>query len=460
MPQAQGVGGTDAFRVYSTNTSSYSNLTAFPFYVITKHEEDAQPAKPNAIGLGPNSTFLDAMWRSGNIPGHGFGLEMGVYTWPKQDRLNTEIVFGGYNKNKIDGTVYEQDILYKNMEDPTRGALVVTVVDIALDVGKGEGPVSVFTKLSENKNTTQGQKDLAFEAQLETRVPWLEFPSEIAEKIRAMGNFTWDDQAKGYTKVPSGFAGTLTVRLSNGLEVKLDTDLFSRAWNHSSATMSPLRVYKNFPLASGSAFPTLGSRFMAAVYTMVNYETKDLALGRAGTLRLAKLNKGANSSEQDFVSFCAPIPPAGHGTNNTETIDPDTTDGPGGAEKTENSKKKTPSKGVIIGAAVGGVAFIILVALLFKVFHRRRSTQTFATPLMELYGSDGHRGGQMQPHTQEFPAGAPPVEMYFDNSEYYPKPSPGELPVKEYVHPVYTEETIAQTREMSSLRSPPPQGRF
>ncbi|KAL9603330.1 MAG: hypothetical protein Q9219_001192 [cf. Caloplaca sp. 3 TL-2023] len=94
----------------------------------------------NLIGLGQNSTFLNALFAKGAIPSKTWGLSMGWYGAEPARQMDGSLVLGGYDSARTSGL----NSTYPFARDASRtscpGGLVVTISNIALNLANGSSP--------------------------------------------------------------------------------------------------------------------------------------------------------------------------------------------------------------------------------------------------------------------------------------------------------------------------------
>ncbi|KAF8252369.1 hypothetical protein K440DRAFT_396630 [Wilcoxina mikolae CBS 423.85] len=211
------------------------------------------------IGLGLESTFIKDLYQANHIPTRSYGLSYNKTWGSSTASLQVDsLVLGGYDKSRIDGESYESEIT-------SNGHLDVEVDSIVVNLQDG-------TKESLFNGTT-------FNATLDNSFDQIVFPSGIldayksavsAEVIPAAGVLDLVLDSKRYDTLlihNKPFAGNMTIRLSNGFEATIPTELLSRAVN--GRTVSSI-----FGPGMDPARGVFGAVFLSQLYLSVDYETR------------------------------------------------------------------------------------------------------------------------------------------------------------------------------------------
>lgn len=116
--------------------NSNSTLGDFPIGIAL---EDAglQGYHPQAaLGLGPNSTVLNTLKNAGQIMSRSWAMFWGRTGATKGTQMDGNFVFGGYDRAKVSGASYTQDLVY-NSNPSCLSGMLVTVTDIVLNFSNG-----------------------------------------------------------------------------------------------------------------------------------------------------------------------------------------------------------------------------------------------------------------------------------------------------------------------------------
>ena len=138
------------------NVTLNANTTLKDFPLgIAQNDWGAQGYFPQvALGLGPNSTVLNALKSSGRIASRSWGMFWGRTGGTSTTKLDGNFVFGGYDRAKVQGKNYTKALNEQKSSCSTQ--LTVTITDMVLNfpngtdasLFKGIGSVSCFPLLS------------------------------------------------------------------------------------------------------------------------------------------------------------------------------------------------------------------------------------------------------------------------------------------------------------------------
>lgn len=119
---------TDVFTVTPTK-----NISQFPLGISRGAGENM-----NTLGLGRNSTLLNALVNNGDIAARAWGFWQG---WNSQYQMDGNIVLGGYDMNKISGP--NITLPTSTPDDLNTDCFLATVTDIKMDLKNGSS-LSLF----------------------------------------------------------------------------------------------------------------------------------------------------------------------------------------------------------------------------------------------------------------------------------------------------------------------------
>lgn len=129
------LGGTDNINLASTGV-----LDGFPIG-IPRQAWDHGYTTMHALGLGPNSTYLNALVKAGRIGARAFSIYWGRM-WTDNNPIDGSVIIGGYDQNKIIGSNYTQPLDYSLTGCWT--GMKVTVNDIRINYRDG-GDQTIFS---------------------------------------------------------------------------------------------------------------------------------------------------------------------------------------------------------------------------------------------------------------------------------------------------------------------------
>ncbi|KAF8475787.1 hypothetical protein BDZ91DRAFT_710318 [Kalaharituber pfeilii] len=414
-----GIFGNDTMHVIGRNLTNSISVDDFPTYVMSSYDNKKQAVGPNSLGLASKSaSVLHYLWKAGKIPGRGYGIQTGLFVPDDDSRIAGELILGGFNKKRMEGDAYEYDILRENMI-PGRGSLVVKVVGLELD---WDGTGANVTDLLE----VDGTRTEGFKAMLEARLPYLEFPTAIADNFQRA---TQASHSNTFLKPSANFTGHMKVTLDTGLEVTLPSALLTQSFGNN---FSPVRLKQGFSDMSkqGLDFPLLGAHFLSELYLYVDFEQENSK--RAGIFGLAKI---ARNSDSEIIPFCSSEDPKNSDQSNDDGNGDDSAgENPGGnddgAQSTNSSKV---GKDAIAGIAVGSAFVVISCIGGFIWWLRRRPPAPLAlippveadsneVPAQQQYPAEleGHRGVMIAGKSSDATLGSGNVQQEYYNVNVAP----------------------------------------
>jgi hypothetical protein len=121
----------------SDNFTLSSNVTVgnFPIGVAQADWGEQGYLPQMALGLGPNSTILNALKSSGQIASRSWSMFWGRTGATSNTQLDGNFVFGGYDRAKVSGANYTRSLSNANPNCGT--AMLVTITDIILNFPNG-----------------------------------------------------------------------------------------------------------------------------------------------------------------------------------------------------------------------------------------------------------------------------------------------------------------------------------
>jgi hypothetical protein len=117
----------------------------------------------HALGLGPNSTYLNALVAARQIPSRVWSIFWGRM-WTGSDDMDGSIVLGGYDKEKVIGENFTEQLDYR--EDPRLGCwtgMIVTIVDVIANFPNATD-VSIMSTSPAVRSCIVPQRQLLWEA--------------------------------------------------------------------------------------------------------------------------------------------------------------------------------------------------------------------------------------------------------------------------------------------------------
>ncbi|AEO71934.1 uncharacterized protein THITE_2148504 [Thermothielavioides terrestris NRRL 8126] len=369
--------GTEVLQVNGTNA------TAFPIG-IPRQIWDNGYTTLHVLGLGSNSTYLDALVRAGQIPGRAWSVFWGrMWTGSSATDMDGSLVLGGYDEEKVIGRNFTQPLDYSEETGCWTG-MKVTVSDMVLNFRNGTD-ASIMPHNSAVQCCIVPQRQLLWEAPTDI-VGQFEEATGTVDAGYSLG-LNRDARLINMTATPNIFDGDVTFVLSSGLQVRVPNDQFivPHADFLDSGERSVNQSQKEILIAPVDSNPaTLGRAFFTAAYLLVDHDDRSFTLWQANPTTRSKL-VAAPGSSSGKAAGCGGV---GGGQG-------DAGDGSGaGSNKDATIQGRGVSAGVIAGAAVGGAAVLAgIVALVFFLRRRRkRNREGEMAPAGPLPQPDRARG--------------------------------------------------------------------
>ncbi|KAH1921514.1 hypothetical protein KXV48_006142 [Aspergillus fumigatus] len=367
------------------------NVTRFPIG-MPKSGWGEQGYHPQAaIGLGRNSTLLNALVSTGKIASRSWAMFWGRQGATADAQMDGNFVFGGYDRAKASGDNFTQGLVYSN---PACGTgMLVTITDISLDWNNGT-----------TRSLYDGSQSAAMSACIVPDYPVLmtipydpyfkRFSDITGDSILSYGrSFGINYYGMLYPPGESPYSGDLSISLSSGLKVRIPNDqlvipnlTIDKTTGAILANASaPELVLNSMQQVNADDLPQLGRQFLSGAYVMVNQDAGQFTLWAAKPTTEEDL-VAVNPDNRVYSSFCAPgASNLGDATQSTSTSSPTqsaaSNSNIGQSQRVDDASSGL-SSGAIAGIVVGGVAGIALVAagVFFAIIKRRRRRQTIPTP--------------------------------------------------------------------------------
>lgn len=343
-------------RLISTSLSGTESLTLAPAKALTlpigipRQRWDNGYTILSPLGLGSNSTYLNALVRAGQIPSRVWSIFWGRM-WTNTGAMDGQVVLGGYDQEKVIGANYTQPLDYSEATGCWTG-MKVTVSGLLVNFRNGDD-VDVLPKNSAIPVCIVPHRQLLLEA-----------PRSIVddvEKTMGMSNIGMSYGlhwfARNYNE--SFFDGDVTIQLTNGMQVRIPNSQFLtpnvEVLRNGSRIVDP-SIRQLLMFGVGGQPATLGRYFFTAAYLMVNHETQSFTMWQANpstNSKLVAVSKGGCTE-------------GGGGDNPNNGGDADSGSG-------DSKSESKSSIGAIAGGVVGGVAALIAAGVAYVFFVRRRS---------------------------------------------------------------------------------------
>ncbi|CAM1510624.1 Fc.00g009590.m01.CDS01 [Cosmosporella sp. VM-42] len=338
------------------------SLTYFPIG-IPRLRWDSGYTMLHALGLGSNSTYLNALQSAGDLPSRVWSIFWGRM-WI-DNPIDGSVVLGGYDEEKVIGKNYTAPLDYDDYTG-TGGCwtgMKVIVSDIRLNFRDGSDE-SIFPSSTALPVCLVPQRQLLLEA-----------PAAYVNKFEEVTGINSTGSSYGLHwsarlfDADHVFDGDITFHLDSGLQIRVPNDQYivpSVDIARNGSQIFKKGVKELLMNGLGSQPATLGRYFFTAAYLMVNHD--------AGTFTLWQANPSTKSAlvrvfDEETASKCGGdatgiVQPS---TSSTSTRKPEATQD----ADTEAKPSSSPS-GLAIGGAVAGVVVAVAVIGLVAFYMIRR----------------------------------------------------------------------------------------
>ena len=168
--------------IWGTDEMSFNssfNISDYPFGI----QRDKPIQAFSLIGLGKNSTFINALFDAGAIASKTWGLAWGWSGVETSQQIDGGFVMGGYDAAKILG---------KNVTSPLTptkecpSGMLITINGISMNLKNGSNP-----------SILGSDHGSAFRACLETATPLITIPGDVFQKFVSIGGGTFVNRSEG-----------------------------------------------------------------------------------------------------------------------------------------------------------------------------------------------------------------------------------------------------------------------
>jgi hypothetical protein len=323
----------------------------------------------HAMGMGPNSTFLNKLVETGQTASRVWSIFWGRM-WV-DNPLDGSVVIGGYDEEKVIGQNYTQPLDYNNNTGCWTGMKVsITGIDL---VDRTGNVTSILPPSLTVDACIVPQRQLLLEAPVAIRDTF-----ENVTATRNIGQSFGLHWSAALYDAKTAYTGDLRLSFSSGLEVTVPNDQFmvpfvtierngSRIFNESQREF----------LMNGllDQPPTLGRYFLTAAYLMVDHDASTFTLWQANPTaasQLVPVLSGQASSDAETCNL--------NSTSTTGTpgqVEPTTTgiSGAAGGPQSLPQPSKRLSGGIIAAIAIAAVVTIASLTLLGLYVRRRKGKQ-------------------------------------------------------------------------------------
>ncbi|KAL8712452.1 MAG: hypothetical protein Q9220_003300 [cf. Caloplaca sp. 1 TL-2023] len=330
------------------------------------------PPDLHTVGLGANSTFLNALFSAGTIASKSWGLLWGWQGASSDEQTEGSLVLGGYDSAKTTGP----NVTYPFAKHPLcQLGLVVTITDIVLNLKNG----SSSTILPPSAGS-------AMRACIGPDFPLIQLPYDTFTNFLTVSDYrgSYPGRSTGMNfwgmNFPSQnvYDGDITFTFSSEIDIRIPNhqlvmpDYSVNAQGFVTEANSSVRELFINSLAdvNKNDMPLLGRAFLSSAYLHVDNERKQFTLWSANP----------TATQQNLIR----VGPA----NCTSDASPSTQPNPASKStpaSINDESDNSISKGGIAGVAIGIFATIIIAGLLLVRWRHRRRPRT---PIETRPGSD------------------------------------------------------------------------
>ncbi|KAF5673882.1 peptidase aspartic [Fusarium heterosporum] len=388
-------------KLISTSLTGTDNITLkgapavvnFPIG-IPRLKWDAGYTLLHPLGLGSNSTYLNALRATGKISSRVWSIFWGRM-WVKTP-IEGSLVLGGYDEEKVIGKNYTAPLVYDDYTG-TAGCwtgMKVTISDVRVNFRDGSDE-TIFPSNTALPCCIVPQRQLLLEA-----------PGAYVSNFEQVTGFNhtgpsyglhWSARLFDADKV---FDGDITFHLDSGLQIRVPNDqyivLFSEI-DRSGARVTKSNVKELLMNAVADQPATLGRCFLTAAYLMVNHDSGTFTLWQANPSSKSKL---VRVFDQDTADRCGGDPSGiVQPTASATTVEEEDT------PSTETPEATSPPSGAVIGGAIAGaVAGLVICLGGFLLWRRRRNSESKSQPREPI-------GVEIRDPKPEYPGWGQPQEM-------------------------------------------------
>lgn len=337
-------------------------LTNFPMGIALSAWGEQAYHNMMAIGMGANSTMLNTLKSTGKIAARVFGIFWGRTGATSRTQLDGSMVFGGYDRAKVTGPAYTQFMVSDRSMCST--GMLVTITDLVLNFANGTN-ASLFPTSRTSSISACLVPDYPVLMTMPTEPYFDNLRIHTGANIGGR-SFGIDFYSVRYDDGEIPYNGDLTIKLQNGLSVRIPNDQLVVPDRYSDSqtgqwvvnSTDPTLIINAIQQVNADDLSQIGRQFLSAAYLMVNEETNQFTLWAANPTNDVDL-VAFDSNGKEADSIC---PPPSSNTSTPSTDGP--VDGLGPPTSSNASGPDSPSGGLPIGVIVGiVVAAVAVVAI-------------------------------------------------------------------------------------------------
>ncbi|KAG8669359.1 hypothetical protein FPOAC2_08686 [Fusarium poae] len=330
---------------------------------IPRLKWDAGYTMLHPLGLGSNSTYLNALKEAGKISSRVWSIFWGRM-WVKTP-IDGSLVLGGYDEEKVIGKNYTAPLVYDDYTG-TAGCwtgMKITISDIRVNFRDGSDE-SIFPSNTALPCCIVPQRQLLLEA-----------PGAYVSRFEEVTGSNHTDTSYGLHwsarlfDADDVFDGDITFHLDSGLQVRVPNDQYIVPFvdiDRSGARVTKPKTKELLMNGVAHQPATLGRYFLTAAYLMVNHDAGTFTLWQGNPTQRSKLVK---VFDQDTADKC--------GKDATGIVQATVSATPKEEKEEESADEpessSSPSAAIIGGAVAGGVVGVAVICLaVFFILRRRR----------------------------------------------------------------------------------------
>ncbi|KAK3684161.1 aspartic peptidase domain-containing protein [Podospora appendiculata] len=323
----------------------------------------------HALGLGSNSTALNALVQAGQIPSRVWSIFWGRM-WTKDGAMDGSVVLGGYDSDKVIGANLTQPLDYTDTGCWT--GMKVTVSNLLVNFRNGTD-VNILPRNSAIQCCIVPQRQLLLEAPGSIVDDF-----EAAVQMKSIGpsfGLHWSAQLFNTSSL---FDGDITFVFNTGLQIRVPNNQFLVPFVDIARNGSRIIDWsKRELLMNGLADQpaTLGRYFFTAAYLMVDHDAGTFTTWQANPSNSSTLTSVLPRSAENCTAGGAGGDGSTTGkTNGTSSDNGGDSNHSGSGTGSSSNPSPPPSRniGIIVGAVVGGISFVAFAIVAFLVYRRRK----------------------------------------------------------------------------------------
>ncbi|RYP09965.1 hypothetical protein DL764_000960 [Monosporascus ibericus] len=328
-----------------------------------------------AFGLGENSTILRALKSGNHIASRTWSMFFGWTGANSNSQLDGTFVFGGYDRAKVYGQGYTQDL---KRDERCATQMLVVIDDVVLNFPNGTD-ASVVAETSSGPFDACIIPDYPVMMTIAYNPYMLSFMEHTNTSIsqRSYGvsyySLLYDDGDKPYR-------GDMTINIRDGPAIRIRNSQLVVPERYIEEDGQLVANYSRSNLVINSLqdinandMSVLGRQFLSAAYVMVNQDTRKFTMWEANPTSVENL-VGVNEEGEDNNDWCVSEPVASASGNAEPPPDQPSPDQP-----PPEDGGNLPS-GAIAGIAIGGVTFLAIIIGIAFWQRRRRKASAAADP--------------------------------------------------------------------------------